>query len=78
MGCAIAPTTKIATNSAMFERMRDNMDLDSGPIITGAETLEQIGERLYEETRRVCSGKLTRAEIAGQDDFAVRRIGPTI
>lgn len=77
-GSPIAPTIKIATNTPMFERMRDNMDLNAGTIITGEETVEEVGRRLFEEVRLVASGKLTRAEILGQDDFGLWRIGPTL
>jgi altronate dehydratase large subunit len=77
-GCAIAPTIKISTNSAMYERMRENMDMDAGTFLSGQEDLNQIGRRLYEEVRMVSSGKLTRAEILGQDDFGLWRVGPTI
>ncbi|HEY3363550.1 MAG TPA: UxaA family hydrolase [Symbiobacteriaceae bacterium] len=77
-GSPIAPTIKIATNSPMFERMRDNMDVNAGTIVTGDETIPDVGQRLFEEVRAVASGKLTRAEILGQDDFGVWRIGPTL
>lgn len=77
-GNPISPTIKIATNSPMFERMRDNMDFNAGTIVTGEESLPDVGQRLFEEVRAVASGKLTRAEILGQDDFGVWRIGLTL
>lgn len=77
-GSPIAPTIKIATNSPMFQRMRDNMDMDAGTILTGEERITDVGLRLFEEVRAVASGKLTRAEILGQDDFGLWRIGPTL
>lgn len=77
-GSPIAPTIKIATNSPMFERMRDNMDINAGTVITGEESINDVGRRLYEEVRAVASGKWTRAEILGQDDFGIWRIGPTL
>lgn len=77
-GSVIAPTIKIATNTPMFNQMGDNMDIDAGTIVTGEETPADVGRRLFEEVRAVASGKLTCAEILGQDDFGIWRIGPTL
>lgn len=77
-GSPIAPTIKISTNSPMWERMRDNMDLNAGTIVTGEETVTDVGRRLFAEVQAVASGKWTRAEILGQDDFGLWRIGPTL
>lgn len=76
-GSPIAPVVKVATNTRMFERMRDNMDFNAGTIIEGTETIEEVGERLFREMLAVCSGKLTKAEILKQHDFGIWRIGPT-
>ncbi|MEB3103886.1 UxaA family hydrolase [Ferviditalea candida] len=76
-GSPIAPTIKIATNSTVFESMNDNIDLNAGTIIDGTETIEQVGERIFDEIIEVCNGKLTKAEILKQHDFGIWRIGPT-
>ncbi|MCZ8515095.1 UxaA family hydrolase [Paenibacillus filicis] len=76
-GSPIAPVIKISTNTPMFERMGDNMDIDAGTIIDGIESIGQVGQRIFEEIGRVCSGKLTKAEILKQHDFGIWRIGPT-
>ena len=77
-GSPIAPTMKVSTTSALFERMNDNLDLDAGTIVDGSETVEQVGERIFAEMIAVASGKLTKAEILGFNDFAINRIGPTM
>ncbi len=77
-GSPIAPTIKIASNTAMYEAMRDNMDMNAGTIVTGDESVREAGERLFAEILHVASGKRTRAEILGFNDFAIKRIGPTI
>jgi altronate dehydratase large subunit len=77
-GSPIAPTIKVSTTTPLFERMNDNIDLDAGPIVTGQETVAQVGERIYAELHAVAGGKLTKAEILGFNDFAINRIGPTI
>jgi altronate dehydratase large subunit len=76
-GSPIAPVIKIATNTPIFERMNDNIDFNAGTIIEGTESIEAVGERLYDELLEVCSGKLTKAEILKQYDFGLWRIGPT-
>jgi altronate dehydratase large subunit len=76
-GCPIAPVIKIATNTGMFEKMRDNMDINAGTIIQGIESIESVGRRIFDEVALVSSGKLTKAEILKQHDFGIWRIGPT-
>jgi altronate dehydratase large subunit len=72
-GCAIAPVIKIATNTAIFERMRGDIDLDAGAILTGGETLESMGRRIYDEIMAVASGKQTSSELRGNHEFALMR-----
>ena len=77
-GSAIVPTLKVASNTAMYERMKDNMDLNAGTIITGEETVQEVGRRIFAAMIEVASGRLTKAEILGHNDFAINRIGPTM
>jgi altronate dehydratase large subunit len=77
-GSPIAPTIKIATNTPMYEKMKDDMDLNAGTIITGDETVEQVANRILGEILEVASGKLTKSEVLGHNDFAIARIGPTL
>lgn len=76
-GSPIAPVIKISTNTRLYETMRDNVDLNAGTIIEGLESIEQVGERIMQEIHQVASGKMTKAEILGQDDFGIWRIGST-
>lgn len=77
-GSAIAPTIKVATNTPLFTRMNDNLDLNAGTVITGQESVDEVGRRLFAEMLAVASGKLTKSEILGFNDFAIKRIGPTM
>jgi altronate dehydratase large subunit len=77
-GSPIAPTIKVATNTALYEKMKDNMDVNAGTIITGDESVQQVGRRIYQEMLQVASGKCPRAEILGFNDFAIKRIGPSM
>lgn len=76
-GSPIAPVIKIATNTRMFEEMSDNMDLNAGTIIEGKESIESVGQHIFDEIELVASGKFTKAEILKQHDFGIWRIGPT-
>jgi altronate hydrolase len=50
--------------------MGDIIDVDTGPIISGEKSIEQMGEELLEVVIRVASGDMrTKAEVLGQDDF---------
>src|SRR5580700_8067186 len=69
-GNPVAPVVKISTNSTLARRMTDIVDFDTGPIIDGEVTIEQMGEAILERVIEVASGQVqTKAEILGQNDF---------
>jgi altronate hydrolase len=69
-GNPLTPTVKIASNSALARRMPDLIDFDAGPVIDGAETIAECGERMLELFVRVASGEtVPHAVRLGQDDF---------
>ena len=69
-GNPIAPVVKLATNTALAQRMPDIIDIDTGGIISGEKTLQQAGEEILEFVIRVASGEVrTKAEEKGQEDF---------
>ena len=78
VGSPIAPVIKVSSNSPLYQRWRDNMDVNGGTILDGGETLQSMGERLVEEIMEVASGKLTRAEVLGHREFAIHTIAPTV
>jgi len=79
LGLRPTPCIKVATNTPMYERMKDDMDLDAGPILAG-EPVEVVGRRLFEQILEVASGEPTRSERdgMGEDEFAPWTIGPTL
>ncbi len=77
-GCPIAPVIKIATNSAMYRRLADDMDLDAGTIVAEGEPLGSVGCRIFEEIVAVANGKQTAAEVWGAKEFAINVIGPRV
>ncbi|HYO91479.1 MAG TPA: UxaA family hydrolase, partial [Pyrinomonadaceae bacterium] len=58
IGNAIAPVIKLASNNAVFERMSRDLDLSAGNVIEGTETIDEVGERVFEHVRRVASGEV--------------------
>jgi altronate hydrolase len=69
-GNPICPILKISTHAALAERMKDIIDLDAGPIITGEKTVEQMGEAMLNLVIETASGRYTpKAVSLCQDDF---------
>jgi altronate hydrolase len=69
-GNPIAPVVKIASNTVLFNRMRDIMDVNTGTIIDGEETIYQAGERILDYVIKVASGEIEVSAVRnGQDDF---------
>jgi altronate hydrolase len=69
-GNPIAPVVKISTNSELARRMSDIIDIDTGSIISGERTIEQMGEAILDFVLQVASGEIkTKAERLAQDDF---------
>ncbi|MFP3975400.1 MAG: UxaA family hydrolase [Chloroflexota bacterium] len=78
LGAPVAPVTKISSNSVLYERMQENIDIDAGVILEGRESIQGVGERIFQEMIDVASGKLTKAESLGHAEFAIHSIAPTV
>lgn len=69
-GNPIAPVLKLSTNTTLYNRMNDIIDIDTGTIIEGNETIEQAGERILNYIIDVANGNvLAKAEAGLHDDF---------
>ncbi|MCA9063574.1 MAG: altronate dehydratase [Planctomycetaceae bacterium] len=66
-GCKPAPTIKVATNSPMYHRMRDDMDINAGTILEGS-TVEDVGREIFEMIVATASGHQTLSEQQGIGD----------
>ena len=55
------------------EKMKDNMDINAGTIIEDKESIEEEGHRIFDEILKVASGKKTKEEILGHNEFAIFR-----
>jgi altronate hydrolase len=69
-GNPITPVIKLSTNTKLAQRMSDIIDIDTGPIIEGNSTIEQMGDAILELIVDIASGtRHTKAEQLRQDDF---------
>jgi altronate hydrolase len=69
-GNPIAPVVKISTNSELARRMPDIIDIDTGSVVTGDHTIEEMGEKILQQVIQIASGEVsTKAELLHQDDF---------
>ncbi len=68
-GSKPSPCIKIATNTQMYERMSDDMDVDAGAILSDGVSLEEKGREIYELLLQVASGKHSKSEAQGLGDF---------
>lgn len=69
------PVIKITGNPRTYERMKENIDINAGAVITGERSLQQVGEEIYQEILKVASGKLSKAEVLGHDEqFCITRM----
>jgi altronate hydrolase len=69
---------KIASNSATYRRMTDNMDINAGAIADGEKTVQQVGKEIFDLMLEVASGRKTCAERLGHKEFVPWRIGPVM
>jgi altronate hydrolase len=76
-GAKPAPSIKIATNTKMYERMRDDMDINCGAIMDGAASVDEKGEEIFREIIRVASGGRSKSEAlgVGNEEFVPWMIG---
>lgn len=76
-GAKPAPSIKLATNTPMFERMEEDMDINCGEILDGTQNLESMGQLIFEHMLEVASGGQTKSELLGlgRHEFAPWNIG---
>ncbi|MFT3980599.1 MAG: altronate dehydratase family protein [Ferruginibacter sp.] len=69
-GNPVCPTIKVATNSQLARRMADIIDIDTGPIIEGEKTIEEMGKDILHYCIKAASGEvIPKAVLLNQDDF---------
>jgi altronate hydrolase len=72
-----APSIKLATNTEMYRRMEDDMDVNCGGILDGDATIEQMGKKIFDLVLEVASGRRTKSEELGlgNHEFTPWQIG---
>lgn len=63
------PSIKLATNSALFKNMPDDMDINCGTVVDDAESVADCGRRIFDEILEVAAGRRTHSEELGYGDF---------
>jgi len=68
-GAKPSPSLKVATNTEMFTRMEEDMDINAGTILSDGKTVEQVGREIYDMLLVVASGQQTKSEAQGLGDY---------
>jgi len=68
-GAKPSPSMKIATNTQMYTRMVDDMDVNAGRILSDGATVEEVGREIYDMLLRIASGEQTKSEAQGLGDY---------
>ncbi|WP_137700667.1 UxaA family hydrolase [Marimonas lutisalis] len=68
-GAKPSPSMKVATNTEMYERMTEDMDINAGRILTGDASVEEVGREIYEMWLRMASGEASKSEAQGLGDY---------
>lgn len=69
-GNPVAPVIKLSSNTKLYLKMPDIIDINTGTIIEGEETIEEAGERILDYVIKVASGEIIAKSVRnGQDDF---------
>ena len=76
VGSPISPVIKITASRETLDHMRENYDFDATPVLRGEESIQEAGERLFEQVLRVAQGELTAAEKLEHYEFAIGNIDP--
>jgi len=78
-GCKPAPSIKLATNTPMYRKLEEDMDINCGKILDGTASMDEMGEQIFQLILRTASGEKTKSEELGLGDreFVPWQIGIT-
>jgi altronate hydrolase len=76
-GCAPSPSLKFATNSALWKKQEEDMDLNCGEIVDNGVSIADMGQRIFEMILKAASGEPTKSELHGygQNEFVPWQVG---
>lgn len=69
VGSALAPVIKICANPDTYQRLAEDMDVNAGRILSGAATLDEVGQEIFDLILRVSGGATTASEGLGHQEF---------
>jgi len=76
-GCAPAPSLKLSTNSALWHRQQEDIDINCGDVVDGTLDIDTLGERIFQHILACASGQVTKSEAHGygQNEFVPWQLG---
>ena len=76
-GCAPSPSLKLATNTALWRKQEDDIDINCGEVIDGSASIDEVGERIFRRMLETASGVKTKSELHGygQNEFVPWALG---
>ena len=76
-GCRPVPSIKLATNTEMYNRMSDDMDINCGVALDGDVSIEALGEQIFHQILAVASGRQSKSEtfLMGDNEFIPWQLG---
>ncbi|MCE2878049.1 MAG: altronate dehydratase family protein [Comamonadaceae bacterium] len=76
-GCAPSPSLKLATNTALWQRQEEDMDINCGQIVDGGVSVAEMGQRIFQMILAAASGEPTKSERHGygQNEFVPWQVG---
>ncbi|MFF7710237.1 UxaA family hydrolase [Pseudomonas sp. NPDC007930] len=79
-GCAPSPSLKLATNTALWQRQADDMDVNCGQVLEGQRSIDELGAELFERLLRLASGEASKSETHGygQHEFVPWQLGALV
>ncbi len=79
-GCSPSPSLKLSTNTALWLKQEDDIDINCGEVIDGTASIDEMGERIFRLMLRTASGEKTKSEVHGygQNEFVPWQLGATM
>ncbi|MEQ1686755.1 MAG: altronate dehydratase family protein [Burkholderiaceae bacterium] len=76
-GCAPSPSLKLSTNTALWVKQEDDIDINCGEVIDGSASIDEMGERIFRLMLATASGDKTKSEVHGygQNEFVPWALG---
>ena len=76
-GCAPSPSLKLSTNTALWIKQQEDIDINCGEVIDGTATIDEMGERIFRLMLETASGQRTKSELHGygQNEFVPWQLG---